>query len=44
MFKMESDNFYGDFMLKLKEYCQAAHSQRQNKGFLSHMNQDPIFI
>ena len=26
----------------LKEYCHAAHSQTQNKGFLSDENQHPI--
>ena len=29
---------------QLKEYCRADHSQRQNKGFLSDVNQNPIFI
>ena len=28
----------------LKEYCHAAHSQTQNKSFLSDENQHPIFI
>ena len=28
----------------LKEYCHAAHSQTQNKGFLSGEDQHPIFI
>ena len=28
----------------LKEYCYAAHSQTQNKSFLSDENQHPIFI
>ena len=28
----------------LKEYCDAAHSQTQNKDFLSDENQHPIFI
>ena len=28
----------------LKEYCHAAHSQTQNKGFLSDENQHPQFL
>ena len=31
-------------LIILKEYCRADHSRRQNKCFLSGVNQDPIFI
>ena len=42
-YSIHSDKEIGVIRM-LKEYCHAAHSQTQNKGFLSYENQHPIII